>query len=116
MKNSKIIPLKTDQPNDQETVHKIAEGLELLDKLKIDIPNQNWFEHMVLEQQKRAKEKWQKELFLFSLIALCIISGIVYSLYRIPIIFILLQFLGIAVIFVYFMHSLMKRVKTHENE
>lgn len=116
MKKSKIIPLRTDQQNDQEAVDKIAEGLDLLDKLKIDVPNQNWFEHMVLEQQKRAKEKWHKELFLFSLIALCIISGIVYSLYRIPIIFILLQFLGIAVLIVYFMHSLFKRVKSHENE
>jgi Flp pilus assembly protein TadB len=116
MKNSKIIPLKTDQPNDQETVHKITEGLELLEQLKVEIPNQKWFEQMVLEQQKRAREKWHKEILLFSLIALCMISGIVYSLYRIPIIFILLQFLGIAVIVVYFMQSLIKRVKTHENE
>ncbi|MFD2443055.1 YxlC family protein [Bacillus sp. CGMCC 1.16607] len=114
MKKSKIIPLKTEQLIDHKTIKKISEGLDSFDCMPIETPSQNWFEHFVIEQQKKAKEKWRKELFLFALVAIFILSGIIFSLYRMPIIFIILQGLGICSAILFSMVYSLKQVKNHE--
>jgi hypothetical protein len=114
MKRSKVIPLKTDQLNDQKTINQISKGLDSLERLPIETPSQNWFEQFVLEQQRLAKEKWRKELILFSLIAIFVLSVIIFSLYQMPIIFIVLQGIGIATIIIYSMIHIKKQVKPDE--
>jgi hypothetical protein len=114
MKKSKIIPMNIDQLNDLKTMNKITEGLDTLDTIHIETPSQNWFEHFVLEQQRLAKEKWRKELFLFVILAIFILSGIVFSLYRMPIIFIILQGVGISIILIYSSMHIIKQVKMNE--
>ncbi|MHC0036824.1 YxlC family protein [Pseudoneobacillus sp. C159] len=114
MKRSKIIPLKTDQLIDNHTINKISEGLDSLDRLPVETPSQKWFEQFVIEQQRLAKEKWRKELLLFSLIAIFILSVVIFSLYQMPIIFIVLQGIGIATIIIYSMIYIKKQVKPDE--
>ncbi len=115
MKKSKIIPLPTEQQlNNQETIDSISKGLNSLESLSFNTPSQMWFESFVLEKQRLAKEKWRKELFLFGLIAIVILSGIVFSLYRIPLVFIILQVIGIATILTYSAVNVLKKVKNNE--
>lgn len=113
MKKSKIIPLKTDQLIDHKTMNLISEGLNSLEHLPITTPSQSWFEHFVLEQQRQAKEKWRKELTLFLIVSILILSGIVFSLYRMPIIFIALQGFGIISIVFYSMVHFVKQVNNN---
>lgn len=114
MKKSKIIPLKTDQFNDHKTMKQITEGLDSLDGMLIETPSQKWFEHFVLEQKRKAKEKWRKELFLYSIVAIFILSVIVVTLYRTPIIFIILQGIGISLAVIYSMIHVIKQVNSNE--
>jgi hypothetical protein len=113
MKKTKIIPLKTDQLIDTKTVKKINEGLDHLNEIPVQIPNQLWFEQFVIEQQMKARSKWRKEVSLFFLLALTILSGIIYSLYSNPIIFIALQGLAIISIALYFIILSVKKVTKH---
>jgi hypothetical protein len=114
MKKSKIIPLKTEQLIDHKTMKQISEGLDSLDGLSFETPSQKWFEHFVLEQKRKAKEKWRKELLLYSFVVICILSGMVLSLYRMPIIFIILQGIGITMAVIYSMIHSLKQVNNNE--
>jgi hypothetical protein len=113
MKKSKIIPLKTDQLIDNKTVKKITEGLDHLNDIPVHIPNQIWFEQFVLEQQRKAKIKWHREVFLFCILALIILSGVTFSLYRNPIIFMALQGVVILSILLYVVIYSFKKVTNH---
>lgn len=116
MKKSKIIPLQTEpeQLIDHQTVEKITEGLDSLEGIAIETPSQIWFEQFILEQKRREKEKWRKELFLYTVVVIFILSGILFSLYRMPIIFIILQGLGISLAFIFSMIANSKQVKHYE--
>lgn len=115
MKKSKIIPLKIDQQIElDQTLTKLSDGLDSLDSLPIKTPSQKWIENFVLEQKQKAKEKWRKEIFIFSLIALLILTGISFSLYEMPIIFFIIQGLVISFIVIYGMIHFVKQVKSYE--
>ncbi|WP_442599032.1 DUF5345 family protein [Neobacillus sp. D3-1R] len=115
MKKSKVIPLKIDQQIEiDETLKQISHGLDSLNSLPFETPSQKWIENLVLEQKQKAKEKWKKEILLFSLIAVFILSGIIISLYQMPIIFIILQGIGISFVVIYSMMNFVKKVRGYE--
>ncbi|MEQ2529615.1 YxlC family protein [Bacillaceae bacterium CLA-AA-H227] len=102
-------------PHDKETLNKdsqlIRKGMERLDEgIDIDTPSVEWFEQFIVDQRVNMRRKLYKELGIFLIVALGIISVVLYSLYQRPVMFWTLQ--GISLFFVigYCMKSYVKKV------
>ena len=103
MKKQKVITLGNEQLNkqDADTIHELKEGLNKIDQLSIYTPDLQWFEQMVIEEQQKARKKLIKDLALFFIVASIILSGMITSLYRMPIVFIFLQISALIFIVLY---------------
>jgi Family of unknown function (DUF5345) len=114
VKKQKVIILEREQnKQDLEAIHKLEEGLNQVDQFPVYTPDLQWFEQMVLAEQQRIRKKLFKDLTIFIIIALCIISAMLISLYQIPVIFIFLQITSTAFIALYTISGFRKKV---ENE
>lgn len=72
----------------------MQEGLDAIDRwLPSEQPDQDWFRHFVGVQQHNIRRKKFKELVLFWISALLVISMLLVTLYRSPVVFLCLQFL-----------------------
>jgi hypothetical protein len=113
VKKQKVILLGKEQQNktDLDAIHAIEEGLNTVDKFPVYTPELQWFEHMVLAEQQKNRKKLIKDLSVFLLIALLIISGIIVSLYHMPSVFIFLQIITTVFIALYTGVRFVKKVK-----
>jgi len=76
-------------------------GFDQLDEgVEIHTPSMEWFEHMVGEQTEVIRKKRIKEVTIFLMIAVIIVSMLLFTLYQLPTIFFAVQ--GLASIFVVF--------------
>jgi Flp pilus assembly protein TadB len=93
VKKQKVVRLEPEQQNklDLNAIHELQEGLNKVDSFPLYTPDLQWFEHMVLAEKQKLRKKLVKDLSIFMMIAICILTGIVVSLYQMPIIFIFLQ-------------------------
>ncbi|WML49681.1 YxlC family protein [Neobacillus sp. PS3-34] len=112
MKKQKVVLLENEQLNreDSQAISEINQGLESIDQFPVYTPDIQWFEQMIIEQKQLHRKKLIKDLTVFFIIALFILSGIVISLFNMPIIFILLQIIGIVFIASYTSLRLTKKV------
>lgn len=112
MKNRKVIMLGNEQLNkkDLDAIHELQEGLNKVDQFPIYTPDLYWFEKVVLEEQERSRRRLIKDLFMFIFVAVCILSGIIVSLYHMPVIFIFLQIITVVFLVLYSGIRLMKQV------
>jgi Flp pilus assembly protein TadB len=115
MKKQKVIVLNEDQNiKDTDAIHELQRGLNQMETFPVNTPELQWFEQMVLAEQQKIKMKLKKDLFMFSIIALLILGGVMLSLYHIPILFIILQIITTIFIALYIAASHMKKVMKYE--
>jgi hypothetical protein len=93
VKKQKVVILGNEQQNkhDMDAIHKLQEGLSQVDQFPVYTPDLQWFENMVELEMQKNRKKLRKELSLFIIIALMILSGIIVSFYQLPAVFILIQ-------------------------
>lgn len=113
MKDQKIIILGNEQQNktDLDAIHALQEGLNIIDEFPVYTPELQWFEQMVLVEKHKNRKKLLRDLFVFLLVALLIISGIIVSLYHMPAVFIFLQIITTVFIALYTSVRFVKKVK-----
>lgn len=112
MKKQKVISIEKEQLNnlDLDAIHKLQEGLNQIHQFPVYTPELQWFEQMVLEERKKTRKKLVKDLSIFILVALLILSGIILSLFRMPVVFILLQIITTTFIAIYSILVITKKV------
>jgi hypothetical protein len=103
MKKQKIVSLENEHLNKEDirTIDEIKQGLEKIDHIPVYSPDLHWFETMILNEKQQYKKKLIRDLTLFFIIAAFILTGIIVSLYHMPIVFIALQAAGVVFIVSY---------------
>jgi uncharacterized membrane protein len=116
VEKQKVVILDNEQQNKQDldAIHKLQEGLSKIDQFPVYTPDLQWFENMVETEKQNSRKKFMKELSLFLMIALFILSGIIVTFYEIPVVFILIQIITPVFIAVYTITRFSKKVKTNE--
>ena len=72
-------------------------GLETIDQaVNIHTPNIEWFQNLVVEEKQELKKKLIFDISLFAILAILILSVILFALYSVPKVFFMIQ--GLAVI------------------
>lgn len=80
-------------------IKEIEQGLDVIDQdITINTPNIEWFENLITEEKQKLKKKLIFDVSLFAIIALLILSGILFALYSVPMVFAAVQ--GLAIIFI----------------
>jgi amino acid transporter len=97
-----------------DAIHKIQEGLSKVDQFPVYTPDLQWFENMVVTEKENNRKKLMKELSLFLIIALFIISGIIISFYQMPVVFLFIQIITPVFIVFYTITGYRKKVKINE--
>ncbi|MEH7180778.1 YxlC family protein [Neobacillus vireti] len=113
MKKQKVVQLENEHQNkhDLDAIHKLQEGLSKVDQFPIYTPDLQWFEQMVEVEMEKNRKNLRKELSLFIMTALMILSGVIVSLYQMPTVFILIQIITTVFIALYTMSRFSKKVK-----
>ncbi|MEH7012727.1 YxlC family protein [Neobacillus niacini] len=116
MKKQKVVILGNEKQNkhDLDAIHKLQEGLGKVDQFPVYTPDLEWFEKIVLTEKENSRKKFVKELSLFLMIALFILSGIIVSFYQMPVVFILIQLITPIFIGYYTLTRFNKKVKINE--
>ncbi|MDZ5470165.1 YxlC family protein [Bacillus sp. 31A1R] len=116
MKNRKKYPLDHEAEEEfLDLFDELEEGFETLDKsFQIETPNMQFFEQMVANKQVELRKKLIKDISIFSIVALLVVSIVLYTLYQLPTVFYVLQ--GIVTIFIigYTSRKVSQRVSVHE--
>lgn len=81
-----------DREEHNETICAIQQSLQSLDdQYKADLPKIQWFEQMVIGEKERLRKKLIQDISLFGFIAMLILSLVIFSLYKVPIVFFIAQ-------------------------
>jgi Family of unknown function (DUF5345) len=112
VKKQKVIRLGLEQQNklDLNVIQDLQEGFNKIDQFPVYSPDLQWFEQMVMAEKMDLRKKLIKELSLFILLALLILSVITVSLYQMPVIFIVLQIITTIFIALYTGLRVIKKV------
>jgi hypothetical protein len=112
MKNQKGISSSDEQMDIEliDTISAINNGLDKLDSMDTYVPGDKWFEVMVLEQQAVQKKKFRRELAWFILSALLILSGVIFTMLELPMLFFMLQAVTVAITAIYSFRGVQKQV------
>jgi Family of unknown function (DUF5345) len=116
VKKQKVVILDNEQQNnhDLDAIHELQDGLSKVDQFPVYTPDLQWFENMVITEKENNRKKLRKELSLFLMIALFILSGIIVSLYQMPSVFLFIQIITSVFIVFYTFTGFRKKVKIHE--
>jgi hypothetical protein len=116
VKKQKVVILENGQQNkhDLDAIHKLQEGLSKVDQFPVYTQDLQWFENMVVTEKENNRKKLMKELSLFLIIALFIISGIIISFYQMPVVFLFIQIITPVFIVFYTITGYRKKVKINE--
>ncbi|WP_102271943.1 YxlC family protein [Cytobacillus massiliigabonensis] len=93
-------------------IKEIEDGLESVEQhIPVYSPNLDWFENMVTEKKKQLRKKLIFDVSIFSIVALLVLSAVLFTLYNIPAVFFAVQ--GLVAIFIigYISLRLIKQVK-----
>ncbi|WP_102261721.1 YxlC family protein [Mesobacillus jeotgali] len=112
MKNQKGISSSDEQMDKEffETISAINNGLDKLDSMDNFVPDDKWFKEMVLNQQRLQKKKYRRELAWFILSAMLILSGVVFTMLELPMLFFMLQAATVAITVFYSFKGVQKQV------
>ncbi|MBU8880048.1 YxlC family protein [Bacillus sp. FJAT-29790] len=84
-------------------VKEIEDGLESVEQhVPVHTPNLEWFENLVVEQKKTLRKRLFMDVALFAVIAMFILSAVLFTLYSTPIVFVAIQGLVAVFIVAYF--------------
>ncbi|MDQ0268978.1 YxlC family protein [Cytobacillus purgationiresistens] len=96
-----------------EVIEELTKGLDSLDQqAEIDVPNINWFENYVAEQKLTQRKRLIKDLCVFAIVALFVLSTVLFTLYQQPYIFLSIQTICIVFITFYTIFRYKKKVKS----
>lgn len=112
MKNQKGIS-SNDEKMDKEffdTISAINNELDKLDSMDTYVPDDKWFEQMVLNQQIIQKKKYLRELAWFILSAMLILSGVIFTMLEQPTLFYMLQAVTLVITAIYSYKGVQKQV------
>ncbi|WLR53991.1 YxlC family protein [Mesobacillus subterraneus] len=114
MKNQKGTSSKHEQTDKEffDTISAINNGLDKLDTMENYVPDDKWFEEMVLNQQQLQKKKYRRELAWFILSAMLILSLVVFTMLELPMLFFILQAATLAITAIYSFKGVQKQVDT----
>ena len=93
-----------------DTISAINNGLDKLDSMDTYVPDDKWFEQMVLDQQEIQKKKYRRELAWFILSALLILSGVIFTMLELPTVFYMLQASTLIITAIYSFKGMQKQV------
>jgi hypothetical protein len=93
-----------------DTISAINNGLDKLDSMEPYVPDDKWFEHMVMEQKEIQKKKYRRELAWFILSALLILSGVIFTMLELPTLFFMLQAVTLVITAIHSYKGVQKRV------
>ncbi|MBT2662750.1 YxlC family protein [Bacillus sp. ISL-45] len=112
MKNQKGTSSKHEKMDKEffDTISAINNGLDKLDSMDTYVPDDKWFEQMVLDQQEIQKKNYRRELAWFILSAVLILSGVLFTMLEIPILFFVLQAVTVAITAIYSYKGVQKQV------
>ncbi|UII56841.1 YxlC family protein [Cytobacillus spongiae] len=94
MKDKKVIDFEREpqDEHDLQAIIEIKEGLNAIEKMDIEAtPSLDWFQQMVSIQQQNLRKKLVRDIGIFSFIALFVLTGVLFTLYQLPIVFFILQ-------------------------
>ncbi|MFE8700175.1 YxlC family protein [Cytobacillus sp. FJAT-54145] len=75
-----------------KSIEEIEIGLEKLDSsFHIETPNIEWFEQMVVQQKSELRKKLIRDVTIFVIVALIIVSTVLFTLQQLPVVFLILQ-------------------------
>jgi hypothetical protein len=116
VRKQNVIKLHKEQlsKSDLDVIAEVNMGLEKLDQLPAYTPDLQWFENMVLVEQQTIKKKLIRDIALFLIVALTIISGVIVTMFDMPLLFIILQIGTTACIVMYLGIGFVKQVRSHE--
>ncbi|WP_026584517.1 YxlC family protein [Bacillus sp. J33] len=101
MTNRKVLPLEHEHQDESylAAIKQIEDGLESLEEnVPVYTPDLQFFEQLVIEQKQMMKKKLMKDLAIFIVMALLIVSSVLFMLYQLPVVFFILQ--GIVTFFI----------------
>ncbi|QED47102.1 YxlC family protein [Cytobacillus dafuensis] len=95
-----------------EVIKEIELGLESVEKSDlVYTPNIEWFENLVVEEKRNIRKKLIFDVTLFTVVAMLVLSTILFALYSIPVVFFTIQGCVTIFIVVYFTIQHVKQVK-----
>ena len=90
----------------------VEQGLNMIEKnAPVYTPDLEWFENIVMEEKQKLKKKFIFDIAAFAIVSLLILSGVLFALYRIPVIFFTVQGVITAMIVAYFAIKYVKQVR-----
>ncbi|WHY62960.1 YxlC family protein [Cytobacillus firmus] len=101
MVNRKVLQLEQDHQDEQllAAVKEIEDGWESLEEnVPVYTPDLQFFENLVAEQKQEMKRKLIRELAIFTVAALLIVTSVLFMLYQVPSVFFILQ--GVVTVFI----------------
>lgn len=91
-------------------IHALQEGLNKVDQFPIYTPNLQWFEKLILAEQQHERKRLKRDLSVFLFVAFFILSGIIISLYQMPVVFFIVQIISTGFIAIYIGTRFVKKV------
>ncbi|PFA61724.1 hypothetical protein CN378_22225 [Bacillus sp. AFS015802] len=81
--------------HEQDEIKKVLQdGFQSIDKeVDENTPSLQWFEQLVVDQQQQLRARFKRDIFLFLLLACCILTVFTLTLFQLPALFLLLQVL-----------------------
>ncbi len=95
-----------------DVLKEVEQGLEMIENnVPVYTPNLEWFEHIVIEEKQKLRKKLIFDVATFAVVSLIILSGVLFALYKVPIVFFTIQ--GVVTVFfvAYFAIQYVKQVK-----
>ncbi len=99
----KVFSLHTTESDDQQQeINQLRSDLEQMDQLfPVFTPDLNWFEQQIEVTKKQARKKMIRDLVVFWIIAICIISFSALFINRTPVIYFILQIVAMLAFLLY---------------
>lgn len=93
-------------------VKEIEHSLDLVEqKVPVYTPDLAWFEHLVVEEKQKLRKKFIFDVVLFCIVAMFVLSVVLFTLYSAPVVFFMIQGLVAVFIITYFTFQYVKQVK-----
>lgn len=95
-----------------DVLKEMEQGLNMIEKnVQVYQPDLEWFEKMVQEEKQKLRKKLIFDLAIFAIVSLLILSGVLFALYRMPIIYFSIQGVITVMFVAYFAIQYVKQVK-----
>lgn len=95
-----------------DVLKEMEQGLDMIERnAPVYTPDLEWFENIVIEEKQKLRKKFIFDVVAFAVVSLLILSGVLFSLYRVPIIFFTVQGVVTVMIVAHFAIQYVKQVK-----